>query len=109
MTNTEADFLFPPRVIPALRDLRGILWQGLVDLVAVQPPDSSDRAGFVLMMVRMSGCSSCQADSFRAMRGCLQCSTQTIKRFRGGDHELLDQFVQSRNEIEQYKQNKNTT
>ncbi len=100
--NTDTDLLFPPRAISALRDLRGELWQELVDRVLPQDPPAVDRLAFVLMMVRMGGCSSCQSDSFRAMRGCTQCSIQTVRRFRGDDQELLALFNEARDELERY-------
>jgi hypothetical protein len=40
-------------------------------------------------MIKLGGCSTCNADSFRGRRGCTQCSKQTIKRFRGDDEELI--------------------
>ena len=102
MYNTDTDLLFPPRAISALRDLRGEPWQGLVDRVLALEPSAIDRLAFVLMMVRMGGCSSCQSDSFRAMRGCTQCSIQTVRRVSGDDQELLALFEDARDEIERY-------
>jgi hypothetical protein len=92
MTTNDTDFLFPPRVISELRDLRGEEWRDLIDKVSTQPPDAIDRVAFVLMMVRLGGCTTCQADSFKAMRGCTLCAVQTVKRFRGDDTELLNQL-----------------
>lgn len=90
MTTTGADFIFPPRVIPELRDLRGDKWQELIDKISTQSSDEPDRVALVLTMVRLCGCTSCQADSFKAMRGCSMCATLTIKRFKGSDMELIN-------------------
>jgi len=98
--NSDTDLLFPPRAIAALRNIRGKDWQELIDRILDLEPLALDRLAFVLMMVRLGGCTTCQADSFRAMRGCTQCSQQTIRRFRGNDQELIKQFLDARNEVE---------
>ncbi len=102
MYNSDTELLFPLRVIPSLGTLRGEAWQQLVKQVTDQDGDSLDQMAYVLMMVRLGGCVTCSADSFRAMRGCTQCAWQTIRRFRGSDEELLAQFEQSKIEVEQY-------
>jgi hypothetical protein len=63
-----------------------------------------DSIAFVLLMVRLTGCMTCTADSFRAMRGCHQCARQTIRRFRGSDQDLLALFTQAREEIDLYQE-----
>lgn len=100
MFNSDTDLLFPPRAIPALRDLRGPAWKSLVERVMQTEGRHPDRLAFVLMMVRLSACASCQADSFRAMRGCTQCAAQTVRRFRGSDKELLALFDEALGEVE---------
>lgn len=102
MYNDDTDLLFPPRVIPNLRDLRGDIWQNLIDKVSKAEPTDIQRLAFVLLMVRMGGCTSCHADSYRAMRGCTHCSQQTIRRYRGSDKELIDLFTKTYKEIEEY-------
>jgi hypothetical protein len=52
------------------------------------------------MMVKMCGCVGCNADSFRAMRGCTQCARQSVRRNRGGDHELVEQHKGLLREVE---------
>jgi hypothetical protein len=101
--NNDTDLLFPPRVIAALRNIRGRPWQELVESVVELEPLDTSRLAFVLMMVRLGGCTTCQADSFRAMRGCTQCSQQTIRRFRGSDQELIKHFYDARKDIEKTK------
>jgi hypothetical protein len=102
MYNNDTELLFPPRVIPSLGMLRGEIWRDLVDRVARLEPFDRDRLAFVLLMIRLGGCASCNADSFRAMRGCTQCSRQTVRRFRESDQDLLLLFGQSRLEIDRY-------
>lgn len=102
MYNSDTELLFPSRVITALRGLRGAPWRDLVDRVSEQPPESPDHLAFVLMMIRLGGCVSCNADSFRAMRGCTQCARQTVRRFRGTDQDMIDQFDEARQEVEKY-------
>jgi hypothetical protein len=52
------------------------------------------------MMIQLDGCMTCNADSFRAMRGCTQCANQTVRRFRGTDKELQRMFDKARKDIE---------
>jgi hypothetical protein len=92
MKNNDNDLLFASRIIPKLLSIRGVVWQNLVDRVSEQDPTSVEHLAFVLMMVRLDGCTSCNADSFRAMRGCTQCAIQTVNRFRGSDEELVEIF-----------------
>lgn len=100
MYNSDTELLFPIRVISSLETLRGAQWQRIVS--EVKEPD--EQIAFVLMMVRLSGCLACNADSFRAMRGCTQCARQNVKRFKGSDQELVEIFNQSLRETQAYLQ-----
>jgi hypothetical protein len=104
MYNSDTEVLFPSRVIPTLRGLRAVEWKDLADQVAALPAGSPEHLAFVLMMVRLGGCVSCNADSFRAMRGCTQCARQTVRRFRGTDKDLIDQFNDAKADVEKYLQ-----
>lgn len=104
MYNPDTELLFPSRVIPALRDLRGKNWGKLVDKVSNQETIQPDHLAFVLLMVRLDGCVSCNADSFRAMRGCTQCAAQNIRRFRGNDRELMKLYKEAEVDIAQANQ-----
>ena len=106
MYNEDTDVLFPPRVIPQLRSLRGDAWQALVDQVGMLEGPSVERLAFVLLMARLGNCSNCNSDSFRAMRGCGECARLTIRRFRDGDHELINLFATAHQEIELYLKSK---
>ena len=102
MYNNDTDLLFPMRVIPHLKKLRGGEWQALVDEVIENDVDPISQMAFVLMMVGMGGCQTCNTHSFRAMRGCTQCGQQTVRRFRGTDRDLLDNFLAARKDVESY-------
>jgi hypothetical protein len=102
MYNTDTELLFPSRVIASLRSLKGETWRSLIDEITKKDPNRVEYMAFVLMMVRMGGCVSCNADSFRAMRGCPQCARQTIKRFRGPDSELVEMYKQALSEVTAY-------
>jgi len=104
MYNHDTDLLFPPRLIPALRDLRGPTWRELVERVSTLPPTAPDRLSFLLLMVKLHGCAGCQADSYKAMHGCTQCALQTLRRFHGDDDELLTMFQEARREVTKYLQ-----
>jgi predicted peroxiredoxin len=100
MYNSDTELLFPLRVAASLSTMRGKEWQDLVEKVSSPNAELADQMGFVLMMVRMDGCVGCNADSFRAMKGCTLCARQNIRRFRGNDRELVDLFQQSKREVE---------
>lgn len=104
MYNSDTELLFPTRVIPVLGEMRGETWQELIREVTTTPNDPVMECAFVLMMVRIGGCVSCDADSFRAMRGCTQCARQTIRRFRGSDQDLLDLFEQAERDVRAFLQ-----
>jgi hypothetical protein len=78
----------------------------LVDRVGNLPADDEDHLAFILLMVRLGGCVSCNADSFRAMRGCTQCARQTVRRFRGADQDLFEQFDDARSDVASYLKKK---
>jgi hypothetical protein len=102
ISNPDTEVLFPSRVIPTLHDLRDEIWQTLVEHVEEHAPDSQEKLSFVLMMVKLGGCLSCDADAYRAHLGCTECARQTIRRFRGEDSELIDLYTQARLDIERY-------
>lgn len=100
--NDDTEILFPFRVIPSLRSLRGEPWKNLIDHLCLPDVDEGDRVGFSLMMVRLGGCGGCNADSFRAMRGCTHCARLTIRRYKYSDQELLELFKEARLEAAEY-------
>ena len=104
MYNSDTEVLFPPRVIPSLQTLQGEEWRRLVDRISSAEVYPAERYAFVLMMVRMCGCVGCNADSFRAMRGCTQCARQTVRRYRGSDKDVAEQFKQVLREVEAHMQ-----
>lgn len=104
MYNSDTEVLFPPRVIPSLRTLQGEEWRRLVDRISSAEASPAEHYAFVLMMVRMCGCVGCNADSFRAMRGCTQCVRQTVRRYRGSDKDVAEQFKQVLREVEAHMQ-----
>ncbi len=102
MQNGGIDLLFPSRAIEPLRKLRGGGWEQLIDSVAALEPMSPERIAFVLFMVRLGGCTTCQSDSFRAMRGCIVCSSTTIKRYKGSDQSLIDLYNEAKKDVSKY-------
>jgi hypothetical protein len=100
MYNSDTELIFPSRIIPILRGLRGEAWQQLIDAMDLKTSESVEHTAFVLMMARMNGCISCNVDSFRAMRGCTQCARQSVRRFRGTDQDLVTQFELACQEVQ---------
>ncbi|MEL7591477.1 MAG: hypothetical protein AAGU17_09345 [Anaerolineaceae bacterium] len=102
MLNSDTEILFPIRIIPALRDLRGEKWAQLIDYLSSPEAEDRDLVAFSLMMVKLGSCNACNADSFRAMRGCRHCAILTIRRHRSTDEELIELFKTTKLDIEEY-------
>jgi len=100
--NPRTELLFPPHLIPDLKDLRGGEWRKLVQSVASLPPTHPDTLAFCLMMIRLNACLSCVSGSYRFMRGCELCSQQTIARYQGTDEELIEQFHKAKYDLAHY-------
>ncbi|MBI3241025.1 MAG: hypothetical protein HYZ49_01865 [Chloroflexi bacterium] len=94
------EIMFPPYVIPALREYRGAEWQRLIDRVLSLEEDHPEVLAFCLMMIRLDGCMECETDSYRAMRGCCMCATQTLRRYKGNDRELLKLYKEALKDVE---------
>lgn len=98
----KAELLFPPRLIGSLRNLRGAEWAALVDRVAKLSETDPDSLAFSLMMIRLGGCVKCHEGSFKYMRGCQLCATQTIMQFKGTDADLLALYRKAQRDIDAY-------
>lgn len=96
------EILFPPYVIPTLRAIRGPAWAELVDRVVGSPEDAPESLAFSLMMIRLDGCLGCETDSYRAMRGCVACAHQVLRRFKGSDLELEGRYQKALDDVRAY-------
>jgi hypothetical protein len=97
-----SELLFPPYAIAPLENLRGPEWQALVQRVAALPETHPDSLAFSLMMMRLDGCLTCETDSYKAMRGCVQCAIQTIRRFKEEDDELFKLYKEAQDDVNTY-------
>jgi len=102
MFNSDTEFLFPFRVIPSLADMRGPEWKKLINHLAREKTAVNEKIAMTSLMVKIAGCAGCNTDSFRAMKGCTQCSCLTIKRFKGSDEELIKNYHECLVEVEAY-------
>jgi hypothetical protein len=102
MYQGDTELLFPIRVAEDLKDLRGQPWAALVDRVCSSPETSIDRLAFSLLLVRLSSCLTCHTHSYRALRGCTFCASQSVRRYKGDDQELIEMFESACDEIETY-------
>ncbi|OJX41346.1 MAG: hypothetical protein BGO78_01010 [Chloroflexi bacterium 44-23] len=100
MYNSDTEVIFPLRSVPFLRGLRGPQWDQLIDYILSDLASQQEQIAFILMIVRLVGCSGCNADSFRAMRGCTKCAQQSIKRYRGEDQDLINLYEKTKQEIQ---------
>ena len=98
----KAELLFPPRLMASLRDLRGPEWAELVNRVVKLPETDPDSLAFTLMMIRLDGCVKCHEGSFKYMRGCQLCATQTVMQFKGADADLIILYQKARRDIDLY-------
>lgn len=96
----KTEIMFPPSVIPALRDSGGAEWRRLVDHVAPLDETHPESLAFSLMMIRLDGCMECETDSFRAMRGCETCALQTVRRHRRNERELLKEYKDALKDVQ---------
>lgn len=101
---TVNELLFPHEVIESLGKLRDSEWRSLVEYVVKLDECHEDALAFMLMMIRLDGCMSCETDSFRAMRGCKLCAHQTLRRYKGSTQELLAMYEAARNDIRTYSE-----
>ncbi len=102
MYNEDTEIIFPLRVAKSLRDLHGDDWKKIVDKAAKAAPNSAEAVSFVLAMARVDGCNTCNADSFRAMKGCTLCAQDAVRRYRGGEKALIKVVDKARADVERW-------
>jgi hypothetical protein len=102
MFNSDTELFFPLRVVPSLKDSRGKDWNQLIDLVSQDGADEVDKIAFSALIIKLAACQGCDADSFRAMRGCTQCARTIVKRYKGSDQELLEQFELCKKDVTEF-------
>jgi hypothetical protein len=99
---TKNELMFPHYAIQHIRHDRGPEWQALVDRVLSLPETHDEVLAFMLMMIRLNGCLPCETDSYRAMRGCVMCVKQTLRRYKGTDDELLRQYHEALDDVQRF-------
>lgn len=99
---SDTEVLFPMRVAPSLRDLRGREWREVVERALHAPDGAPDQLAFSLLLIRLGGCLTCHTDSYRGMRGCTACASTVIRRYRGDDSELIALFQRALEDVSIY-------
>jgi len=102
MFNTDTELLFPLRVIPTLGNLRGQEWKSLIEQLGREETDIDEKIAMTALIAKLAGCAACNIDSFRAMKGCTQCSHLIIKRFKNSDAELINMYQACLQEVRNY-------
>ncbi len=102
MYQSDTEMLFPTRVIPSLKNLRGPAWKSLVETAASAADGDETTLAFGLMMVRLNGCLTCHSDSYRAMRGCTVCAQQAVSRYKDADDGLIKLYQKASREVHLY-------
>jgi len=100
--HSDTEILFPMRVAPGLRDLRGRKWRRIVERSLEAPDGEEPQLAFGLMLIRLAGCLTCHPDSYRALRGCTACATHVVRRHRGDDDELGELYQRAQSDIASY-------
>lgn len=98
----QNELLYPHHITPELKNLRGSDWKALIERVTSLPESHEEVIAFCFMMVRLNGCLACETDSYRAMRGCSTCTLQTLRRYKGPDHDLIRVYEQALADIRQH-------
>jgi hypothetical protein len=98
MLNPDTELVFPIRILPLLKDLRGEIWKQIITEV-LESNNLVSQVGITILMIKVAGCTTCNADSYRAIRGCTLCSQQAIKRYKVPDKELNQFFRKSCNKV----------
>jgi hypothetical protein len=104
MYQSDTEMLFPTRVIPSLKHLRGPAWKSLVETAAAASDGDETTLAFGLMMIRLNGCLTCHSDSYRAMRGCTVCAQQAVTRYKDADEGLVNLYEKASREVHLYLQ-----
>jgi len=98
----QTEILFPPKSLHQLREAAGPEWQKLVEHVSTLDEAHPESLALTLTIIRLDGCLECETDSFRAMRGCVLCAQQTLKRFRKNEKELLKLYKEALKDVQAY-------
>lgn len=99
---TNNDILFPHSAIASLKGLRDAEWNALVEHILTLPENHEETLAFMLTMIRLNGCISCETDSYRAMRGCAACTIQTLRRFKDDDTQLFAMYEQALKDVRKF-------
>ncbi|MBN1580581.1 MAG: hypothetical protein JXA89_07745 [Anaerolineae bacterium] len=102
MMYPRSEILFPHRCVREMKDLRGPLWQELVEQISKLPDTHPDSLAFALMMIKLAGCLDCDLDSYKASLGCCTCAKRTINAFKGSDKLLLRRYKEAQEDLGSY-------
>lgn len=108
MLNPDTELIFPVRLLDGMKNIRGEGWKVLIEETTEKNVDMANKVAMTLVVARVSGCTTCSADSYRATRGCKLCSQQAIKRCKNSDAELENLYkrmlIKTRKFIEKHKE-----
>lgn len=100
MSVNNTQISFPISAIKQLRGMRTSAWEGYIERIVQLNPENLEVIGFVLMMTRQCGCTTCNSDSYRMLKGCAECGKQAIRHSKSTDDELISTHGDCIKEIE---------
>jgi hypothetical protein len=98
----EQKLLFPLEILPELINERSVDWQRFLAEFSSKRESLIPSTAMIVLLSRMIGCTGCEADSFRALRGCVPCAKQALKRNRESDTAIVALFRDTEKEIKRF-------
>jgi hypothetical protein len=102
MQINDTELFFPMKNLPLLKNARGDEWKALIEKVTAPNADPVDPIALSVMLIKLGGCANCNVDSFRAMRGCMECAKLTLRRYKNSDKDLIQLFESTRKEVTEF-------
>ncbi|HEY60822.1 MAG TPA: hypothetical protein G4N92_09115 [Anaerolineae bacterium] len=99
MHNQDTELVFPLRVLPMLRSFRGEKWRQIIDKVISGDANIIEETAISMVMMDVTGCLTCNSDSFRALKGCTKCAEHALRKSKCSDQDLLERFKTAKERV----------
>ena len=102
MHNPDTELVFPLRVLPMLRSFRGEKWRQIINKVISGDANIVEETAISMVMMDVTGCLTCNSDSFRAIKGCTKCAKHALRKSKHSDQDLLQMFETAKESVKAY-------